>query len=114
MITDPALAQKVHYFFEWAALLTGLLIYSARRRKAGAPGLLAPGSFAPLLGGLLGAAVGNKLAFWFDSSIPWSGVESVWSLILGGQSVVGGSYRMPIYWACPASNGFVSWASSSS
>jgi len=90
MITDPALAQKVHYFFEWSALMTGLLIYSVRRRKAGAPGLLAPGSFPPLLGGLLGAAAGNKLAFWFDSSIPWSEVESVWSLILGGQSVVGG------------------------
>ena len=89
VIPAPA-AQWLHYGFEWAALLTGLAIYRWRRMQTGAPGLLAAGMFAPLLGALLGAAIGNKLVAWFDEGGCAQGIHSGLALLLGGQSMVGG------------------------
>jgi len=89
VIPAPA-AQWLHYGFEWAALLTGLATYRWRRTQAGAPGLLTAGTFAPLLGALLGAAIGNKLVAWFDAGGCEQGFRCGLALLLGGQSIVGG------------------------
>ena len=90
MITDPHLAQTVHYLFEWGALLTGLFVYRAVRNKRGESWLTTPGSFSALTGGLLGAAAGNKLAFWVDSPQLWDSQAAGCGALLAGQSIVGG------------------------
>jgi len=90
MIKDPHTAQIVHYLFEWAALATGLFVYRSVRRKNGEPGLLAPGSFAVIVSGLLGAAAGNKLAFWAENPHLWADRAAGLGALLAGQSIVGG------------------------
>jgi len=49
-----------------------------------------PGSFAVVVGALIGGAVGNKMVFWVDSPEIWNGSVAGWDILLGGQSVVGG------------------------
>ena len=90
MIIDPEIAHGVHYLFEWAAILTGLLVYRALRLKHGGGGLMEAGSYAVLVGALIGGAVGNKVVFWLDTPEIWSHTTAGWDVILGGQSIVGG------------------------
>lgn len=89
MIADARIAQSVHYLFEWAALATGLFVYRTGLRKRGARGLTAPGSFAVIVGALIGAALGNKLAFCFDSPELCDFRGAGLRALLAGQSVVG-------------------------
>ena len=83
MIRDAATARLVHYAFEWTALAAGLWLFRNIRRKHGADGLLARDRFAVVIGALLGAAAGNKLAGWLDAP------TQTLSQVLAGQSVIG-------------------------
>ncbi len=89
MITNPHTAQTVHYLFEWAALATGLLVYRATRTHDRDAPLIAPGSFATIAGCLLGAAIGNKLAFLAEYPHLWTGIFANPAVLLQGQSIVG-------------------------
>lgn len=89
MIQDEQTARVVHYFFEWAALASGLLFYRRIRKQQNAPGLLAPGRFAVLVGCLAGAALGNKAAFWLENPHLWAEHGREWGVWLSGQSVIG-------------------------
>jgi len=85
-----ATAQLVHLAFEWLALAGGVQLYRWQRRRAGQSALLQPGSFAVVVGCILGAAIGNKLVFWIEMPQLWHGVVPDWRLIASGQSIVGG------------------------
>jgi phosphatidylglycerol---prolipoprotein diacylglyceryl transferase len=80
-----------HQIFETMALVLGARYYAALKARAGESGLLAPGGFAVAAGCLLGAAIGNKAAFWLQ--VPDLFLQH-WreplTLLIGGQSVVGG------------------------
>jgi len=89
-VLAPAAAQSVHLMFEWLALATGMQLYRWQRRRAGQPALLQPGSFAVVIGCILGAAIGNKLVFWIEMPQLWQPAAPDWRLIASGQSIVGG------------------------
>lgn len=93
-MTAPVLAagtaQLLHLFFEWLALATGVQLYRCQRRRARQPALLQPGSFAVVVGCILGAAIGNKLVFWIEMPHLWQSAAPDWRLIASGQSIVGG------------------------
>lgn len=90
VIADPQIAHVVHYLFEWVALATGLFVYKSIRRGKGEPGLMAPGGYGVIVCGLLGAALGNKWAFWLDDPRLWALHATEPGVWLAGQSVVGG------------------------
>lgn len=89
MITDAHIAHIVHYAFEWAALATGLCVYRSIRKSKGQADLVMPGPFAVIVGALLGAGTGSKLAFWLDHPHLWSTHAAGIGLWLTGQSIVG-------------------------
>jgi prolipoprotein diacylglyceryltransferase len=89
-ILSAGAAQATHLVFEWLALATGVQLYRWQRRRAGQPALLQPGSFAVVVGCILGAAIGNKLVFWIEMPHLWRSAAPDWSLIASGQSIVGG------------------------
>ena len=113
MITSPAVAVGVHAVLEYAAIALGVWLYRRAMRTPtaiefgagradttgaagqlslknnGAGGLLAPGTFAVLVGLLAGAAIGNKAVFFIERPDLWRALlagEGVWP----GQSIVGG------------------------
>ena len=90
MIANPSTAHLVHYLFEWLALGVGLAIFRSIRKKKGYPGLRSPGSFAVVVGCLVGAALGNKVASWVDVPQFWSDPATDFHAWLGGQTLVGG------------------------
>jgi prolipoprotein diacylglyceryltransferase len=65
-------------------------LYRWQRRRAGQPAMLQPGSFAVVVGCILGAAIGNKLVFWIEMPHLWQSAAPDWRLIASGQSIVGG------------------------
>ena len=89
-ILPAATAQTVHLVFEWLALAGGVQLYRWQRRRARQPALLQPGSFAVVVGCILGAAIGNKFVFWIEMPHLWQGAVPDWHLIASGQSIVGG------------------------
>ncbi|WP_322404208.1 prolipoprotein diacylglyceryl transferase [Massilia luteola] len=89
-VLPAATAQLVHLVFEWLALAGGVQLYRWQRRRASQPALLQPGSFAVVVGCILGAAIGNKLVFWIEMPHLWHGLDPDWRLIASGQSIVGG------------------------
>ena len=89
-VLPAATAQTVHLVFEWLALAGGVQLYRWQRRRARQPALLQPGSFAVVVGCILGAAIGNKLVFWIEMPHLWRGTVPDWRLIASGQSIVGG------------------------
>lgn len=89
MLRDADTAHAVHYVFEWTALAAGGWWYRYIRRQNGAGSVLAPGNFAVLVGCLLGAALGNKLAFWIDSPHLWRERAGGLGWLTTGQSVIG-------------------------
>jgi phosphatidylglycerol---prolipoprotein diacylglyceryl transferase len=89
LIRDPQSAALVHSVFEYLAIGIGMALYRQARRRQAGPALLAPGSFAVLVGLLVGAGIGNKLA----SAIQRPEIFEMWKqgqLALPGQSIVGG------------------------
>lgn len=89
-VLTPAAAHTVHLVFEWLALAVGVQLYRRQRRRSGQPALLQPGSFAVVVGCILGAAIGNKLVFWIEMPHLWQNAATDWRLIASGQSIVGG------------------------
>lgn len=84
MPLDPATAHAVHALFEALAIALGVRCYLGQRATGS---VKAP--FAVLAGCLLGAAIGNKAAFWLEMPELFSRSEG-WMLLLTGQSIVGG------------------------
>jgi phosphatidylglycerol:prolipoprotein diacylglycerol transferase len=89
-VLSPAAAQATHLVLEWLALAGGVQLYRWQRRRAAQPALLQPGSFAVVVGCILGAAIGNKLVFWIEMPHLWQAAATDWRLIASGQSIVGG------------------------
>jgi len=89
-LLSPGAAQTTHLVFEWLALATGMQLYRWQRRRAHQPALLQPGSFAVVVGCILGAAIGNKFVFWIEMPHLWQSAAPDWHLIASGQSIVGG------------------------
>jgi phosphatidylglycerol---prolipoprotein diacylglyceryl transferase len=87
---SPAAAQFIHALFEWLALAIGVQLYRWQRKRAHQPAMLQPGSFAVVVGCILGAAIGNKLVFWIEMPHLWEAAAKDWRLLLSGQSIVGG------------------------
>jgi prolipoprotein diacylglyceryltransferase len=89
-VLSAGAAQTTHLLFEWLALAAGMQLYRWQRRRAGQPAMLQPGSFAVVVGCILGAAIGNKLVFWIEMPHLWQSSAPDWRLIASGQSIVGG------------------------
>jgi phosphatidylglycerol:prolipoprotein diacylglycerol transferase len=89
-VLSPDAARITHLVLEWLALATGVQLYRWQRRRAVQPALLQPGSFAVVVGCILGAAIGNKLVFWIEMPHLWQSAVPDWHLIASGQSIVGG------------------------
>lgn len=89
MITNPEVARVTHYALEWAGLMTGLAVYRFLRKKRNAPGLTDSLSFPVIVACLVGAAIGNKAAFWIDNPHLWSSHTGGMGVWLTGQSIVG-------------------------
>lgn len=89
MIADPAIAALTHALFEYGGIVLGVALYRRARQRSGLPALTAGGSFALLVGLLLGAGLGNKLVFAIERpdliAAWWAGGP-----LLLGQSIVGG------------------------
>lgn len=88
LTTDAA--HTVHLVLEWAALAAGVQLYRWQRRRAGQGGMLQPGSFAVVVGCVLGAAIGNKLVFWIEWPHLWAQYGHDMQAWARGQSIVGG------------------------
>ncbi len=90
VITDGPTAAVVHAVFEYAGIGLGATLYRQARRSAGLAQVTAPGSFALIVGLLIGAALGNKLVFIVERPdlllAWWQGGEP----LRLGQSIVGG------------------------
>lgn len=83
-------AQVLHYLFEWLALLAGAQYYRYLKQRSGQGTVLAPGSFAVLVGCIGGAALGNKLVFWLEYPHLFINLAGDWRNWFLGQSIVGG------------------------
>lgn len=83
-------ARLVHLLFEWGAMAAGFQLYRRERVRAGQSGVLQPGSFAVVLGCILGAAIGNKLVFWLEFPHLWAAQADKLDAWMSGQSIVGG------------------------
>jgi len=83
-------AALVHGLFEALALALGAAAYRFAKRRAGGPGILAPGEFAVAVGCVFGAAVGNKAVFWIEMPHLFIQYWQTPTLLFGGQSMVGG------------------------
>lgn len=89
MIEHPGAAALVHGLFEYGAIALGVALYRQQRRAAGQGGLRQPGTFAVMVGLLLGAALGNKAVFLIERPDVWQRlVAGEW--LMPGQSIVGG------------------------
>jgi phosphatidylglycerol---prolipoprotein diacylglyceryl transferase len=83
-------AALVHGLFEALALALGAAAYRAAKRRAGGPGILAPGEFAVAVGCVFGAAIGNKAVFWIEMPHLFVQHWQTPTVLFGGQSMVGG------------------------
>jgi len=93
MIRSATQAALVHGLFEYAGMALGAALYRRARRQSALPAMTGPGPFALMVGLLLGAGLGNKLAFalerpdlvlaWWHGG-PWAMGQSVIGGLLGG------------------------------
>ncbi len=87
---SPAAAHVAHLLFEWLGIAVGVQLYRWQRRRAGQPPMLERGSFAVVVGCVLGAAIGNKAVFWVEMPMLWTDAAANWRALASGQSIVGG------------------------
>jgi len=83
-------APLVHGVFEMLALGIGAAFYRYQRRLAGAGSVLHGSEFAVAVGCIFGAAIGNKMVFWIEMPHLLVQYWNTPTLLLGGQSMVGG------------------------
>lgn len=83
-------AARLHGLLEFAAMALGAALYRRARRRSGLPAMTATGSFALMVGLLLGAALGNKLVFLIERPDLWQAFWQGGQPLRLGQSLVGG------------------------
>lgn len=81
-------AQQIHFIFEWLAILSGVQVYRAIKRRKGQAKITEGKSFFVLLGCIFGAGLGNKLVFALEVPFLWQ--TQGWQTLAQGQSIVGG------------------------
>ena len=80
----------LHTIFEALAYAIGFRLFLRERRRLAPPGLAsADGSVAVGVGAIVGAALGAKLAFWFDDPLAAFATFPDWRHLLEGKSIVG-------------------------
>ena len=84
------LAARVHGLFEFAAIGLGAALYRRARRPSGLPAMGARGTFALMVGLLVGAGLGNKLVFLIERPDLWLDFWRGGQALRLGQSLVGG------------------------
>ncbi|HLO95178.1 MAG TPA: prolipoprotein diacylglyceryl transferase family protein [Burkholderiaceae bacterium] len=90
LITTPEAAAQVHGLLEFTAMALGAALYRRARRGSGLPAMTAKGSFALMVGLLLGAGLGNKLVFLVERPDLWLAFWQDGQPLRLGQSLVGG------------------------
>lgn len=83
-------AALVHGIFEMLALGIGAAYYRLLRRQAGGGSILHGEGFVVAVGCVFGAAIGNKAVFWIEMPHLFVQYWNTPTLLLGGQSMVGG------------------------
>lgn len=83
-------AHLLHFIFEWLAIAIGVQLYRRQRAYLQQAGILAPGHYGVIIGCVLGAAIGNKAAFWMEFPHMWAAATVDFQLLMSGQSIVGG------------------------
>lgn len=83
-------AALVHGLFEMLALAVGAAYYRRLRRQGGGGSILHGEGFVVAVGCVFGAAIGNKLVFWIEMPHLLAQHWNTPTLLLGGQSMVGG------------------------
>ncbi len=80
----------LHTVFEMLAYAAGFQIFLRERRRLALPALNEPDrSVAVGVGAIVGAALGAKLAFWFDDPLAAFANFPDWRHLLEGKSIVG-------------------------
>ncbi len=90
MIADTTTAAWVHSAFAWAGMALGAAMWRRTLGQQQRGGVLARGNFGVVVGLLLGAALGNKLVFLIERPDVALAIWQGGTLILPGQSIVGG------------------------
>ena len=90
LITTPEAAAQVHGLLEFAAMALGAELYRRARHRSGLPAMTAQGSFALMVGLLLGAGLGNKLVFLIERPDLWLAFWQGGQPLRLGQSLGGG------------------------
>lgn len=89
MTTGVSWTLAAHAVLEFAGIGIGAALYRRARRRGGMNSVMAAGSFAILVGLLLGAGLGNKLVYLIERPDVVRGwFEGRW--VMPGQSIVGG------------------------
>lgn len=83
-------AARLHGLLEFAAMALGAALYRRARRRSGLPAMTAQGSFALMVGLLVGAGLGNKLVFLIERPDLWQAFWQGGQPLRLGQSLVGG------------------------
>lgn len=83
-------AAQIHGLLEFAAMALGAALYRRARRRSGLPAMTAKGSFALIVGLLVGAGLGNKLVFLIERPDLWLAFWQGGQPLRLGQSLVGG------------------------
>ncbi len=79
-----------HTVFEMLAYAVGMRVFLRERRRLSPPGLRdRDGSLMVGVGAICGAAIGAKLAFWFDDPLAAFAHFPDWRHLLEGKSIVG-------------------------
>jgi prolipoprotein diacylglyceryltransferase len=78
----------IHTIFEAAAYMLGFRLFLRERRRRALPALAdRDAGLAVVVGGIVGAAVGAKMAYWlYDPAYAFSGG---WARLLEGKSIIG-------------------------
>lgn len=81
----------VHTAFENTALILGAFLYRWQRKAAGREDAFTQKQLPILAGGMIGAGLGNKLAFWLDRpDLIAEHLKTLQDFLQGGQSILGG------------------------
>jgi prolipoprotein diacylglyceryltransferase len=86
---SPLAAGAFHTAFEWVAIFVGARLY-LRGSRTTLRELGSTRHYAVILGCIVGAAIGNKVAHWIYHADHWHLLKTSPWLILQGQSIVGG------------------------
>ncbi|MFZ6642537.1 prolipoprotein diacylglyceryl transferase family protein [Undibacterium sp. TC4M20W] len=89
-VFSASTAHLLHFIFEWLAIAIGVQLYRRQRAYQQQAGILAPGHYGVIIGCVLGAAIGNKAAFWMEFPHMWAAATDNLQILMSGQSIVGG------------------------